>query len=62
VAPPSDEGALKLTVVAALPALVDTPTGAPGTLTVMPLPDPTVLLDPPPQALMKSTTNTKMVL
>jgi hypothetical protein len=57
-----DEGALKLTLVAALPALAITPLGAPGTLTVMPPPEPSVLLDPPPQALMKSTANANVLL
>jgi len=45
-----------------LPALADTPTGAPGTVTVMTLTDPSVLLEPPPQALMKSTADTKVIL
>jgi hypothetical protein len=62
VAPPLDEGALKLTAAAALPALADTPTGTPGTVTVMPLTDPSVLLEPPPQALIKSAAKVKVVL
>jgi hypothetical protein len=57
-----DEGALKLTAAVALPAVAITPLGAPGTLTVMPPPEPSVLLDPPPQALMKSTANAHALL